>query len=82
MANKKMVMGPRGKMVPSYAMDGKGSNDLKKSGYGSMVKSTLKKGKLGMIAETDMMQYGKNGVIKYGKGSYVMERRNKNYSKK
>jgi len=38
--------------------------------------------KAGMIAETDMMQYGKYGAVKYGKGGYKMERRNKNYSKK
>lgn len=77
MANKKMVMGPKGKMVPSYAMDGKGSNDLKKAGYGSMVK----KAKLGMAQETDMMQYGQGGANKYGQGGYKATRRNKNYPK-
>tara|TARA_R100000278_G_scaffold110985_1_gene88390 strand:+ start:39 stop:242 length:204 start_codon:yes stop_codon:yes gene_type:complete len=65
---KNMVM-HKGKMVPDYAADGKGSGDLKKA-------------KAGMIAETDMMQYGKYGAVKYGKGGYKMERRNKNYSKK
>ena len=55
-----------GKKVPDYAVDGKGSGDLKKSAYGSIIK----KGKAGMIAETDMMQYGKGGY-KMKKGGKV-----------
>jgi len=70
MANKKMVMGPGGEKVPNYAMDGKGPNDL-----------AVKKAKLGMAQETDMMQYGRGGANKYGKGGYKMQRRNKNYPK-
>ena len=70
MANKKMVKGPGGKMVPNYAMDGKGSNDL-----------AVKKAKLGMAQETDMMQYGQGGANKYGQGGYKATRRNKNFPK-
>ena len=41
MMAKKMVKGPDGKMVPDYAVDGKGANDMK-SGLNMMDKSMAK----------------------------------------
>ncbi len=56
--SKTMVKGPDGKMVPDYAVDGKGSGDLKKSSPGKYDKIGPKK----MSGESyDMKQaYNKN----------------------
>ena len=53
---KNMIM-HKGKMVPDYAVDGKGSGDLKKA-------------RMGMMNEMQMAQYGKQ---KMGKGGKVIK---------
>ena len=57
MMAKKMVKGPDGKMVPDYAVDGKGANDMKSSMKMNDKKSMAK------------MDYGKSPAKKYGKSS-------------
>jgi hypothetical protein len=60
----KMVKGPDGKMVPAFAVDGKGANDLKKSGA-KMKKAPMKV----TAAQKKKLNPGLLAAIKKSEGS-------------
>ena len=49
-ADKTMVKGPDGKMVPDYAVDGKGKNDMKENNSGTL-KDAARQGVMARLAE-------------------------------
>ena len=53
------------KMVPEFAADGKGSNDLKKAMYGAMVKRAKYGAEIGkklMMSGGEVMRYAEDGM--------------------